>query len=235
MKKLTEYFSRGEIILWGSSCTLIIIFFLIFDRTNYLSLISSLIGVTSLIFIAKGHPFGQVLMILFSSLYAVISWKFRYYGEMITYLGMTLPLSIFSLISWLKNPYDKSQSREVKVNSISKKETVFLAILSLSVTAAFYFILDAFNTANIIPSTLSITTSFAAAYLTFRRTPYFPLAYAVNDVILIILWILASVENISYIGVVLCFFTFLVNDSYAFISWIKMKRRQEGFLAMNAG
>ncbi len=233
MKKPTEYFSPGEIILWGASCASIIIFFLIFDRANYLNLISSLIGVTSLIFIAKGHPFGQVLMILFSSLYAITSWRFRYYGEMITYLGMTLPLSVFSLVSWLKNPFDKSKGSEVEVNTISKKEWIFLGALAAAVTAVFYFILDFFDTANIIPSTLSITTSFIAAYLTFRRTPYFPLAYAFNDVILITLWVLASLTDISYLGVVLCFVTFLVNDSYAFISWIRMKKRQAEFVAMN--
>ncbi len=220
-------------LLWGFSCALIIIFFIIFDKTNYLSLISSLVGVTSLIFIAKGHPFGQVLMIVFSSLYAITSWRFKYYGEMITYLGMTLPLSVFALVSWLRNPYDRSKGSEVKVNSITRREWSFLAVLTACVTVIFYFILKFFNTANLIPSTLSVSTSFAAAYLTFRRTPYFPLAYAFNDIILIILWALASFKDISYLGVVLCFVTFLVNDSYAFISWIRMKKRQAGFIAMN--
>lgn len=50
-----------------------------------------------------------------------------------------------------------------------------------------YFILRAFNTANIIPGTISVTTSFVAVYLTFRRSPYFALAYAANDVVLIVL------------------------------------------------
>lgn len=63
MKRLVSYFSKVEIALWGLSTIFIVISFIIFDRENYLILISSLIGVTSLIFNAKGNPFGQILMI----------------------------------------------------------------------------------------------------------------------------------------------------------------------------
>ena len=87
-------------------------------------------------------------------------------------------------------------------------------------------ILKYFNTANIVPSTLSVTTSFLAVYLTFRRSPYFAVAYATNDIVLIILWILASFSDIRYISVVVCFVSFLLNDIYGFISWQKMKTRQ---------
>jgi nicotinamide mononucleotide transporter PnuC len=200
--------------------------FCLFDGENYLTLSASLIGVTSLIFNAKGNPFGQLLMVLFSFLYGIISYGYNYYGEMITYLGMTMPMAIFSLISWLRNPY-KDNKAEVKVNTISKKETLFMFFCTAAVTVLFYFILDFFKTANIIPSTLSVTTSFMAVYLTFRRSPYFALAYATNDIVLIVLWVLASINNISYISVVICFVVFLANDLYGFISWLKMMKRQE--------
>ena len=199
--------------------------FCLFDRENVLTLFASLIGVTSLIFNAKGNPFGQVLMVVFSLLYGIISYSFAYYGEMITYLGMTMPMAVFALISWLRNPY-KGNKAEVKVNTISKVETVWMWVGTAVVTAVFYFILAHFNTANIIPSTLSVTTSFVAVYLTFRRSPLFALAYASNDVVLIILWVLASVSNIRYISVVVCFVAFLVNDIYGYLSWQKMKVRQ---------
>ncbi len=222
---MKTYFSKLEITLWCSSALLIVGSFCIFDRENYLTLLASLIGVTSLIFNAKGNPFGQLLMVVFSLLYGIISYSFDYYGEMITYLGMTMPMAVFALISWLKNPY-KNNKAEVKVNTISKKETIFMWIGTVAVTVLFYFILAYFNTANIIPSTLSVTTSFVAVYLTFRRSPLFALAYAANDVVLIVLWIMASVYDIRYISVVVCFVAFLVNDIYGYISWQKMKVRQ---------
>ena len=225
MKKLFSYFSKMELILWSVSVIFIIVSFCIFDRESYLTLIASLIGVTSLIFNAKGNPIGQALMIVFSLFYGIISYTFAYYGEMITYLGMTMPMAIFALIAWLKNPY-KGNKAEVKVNSIGKAEQLLMWLLTVGVTFVFYFILDYFNTANIIPSTLSVTTSFLAVYLTFRRCPSFALAYAANDIVLIVLWVLASLADIRYISVVVCFVAFLFNDIYGYISWQRMKRRQ---------
>ncbi len=224
-KRLCKYFSLTEILLWTISVLFISVSFFVLDSANLLTLTASLIGVTSLIFNAKGNPFGQVLMIIFSILYGIISLEFCYYGEMITYLGMTLPMAALALISWLKNPYDGSKA-EVKINQIKFKEIIFMLILSAFVTVGFYFILRAFNTANLLPSTLSVTTSFIAAYLTFRRSPYFALAYASNDIVLIVLWVQATFESVSYLSVVICFAAFLVNDIYGFINWKRMYKRQ---------
>ena len=223
--KLKNYFSKSEIILWSSSVLLIILSFCLFDKENFMTLIASLIGVTSLIFNAKGNPFGQLLMVVFSILYGIISYTFSYYGEMITYLGMTLPMSVFALVSWLKNPYNGKKS-EVKVNSISKTEVLFMCVITTIVTVLFGFILEYFNTANIVPSTISVTTSFIAVYLTFRRSPWFALAYASNDIVLIVLWIMASLYDTRYISVVVCFFAFLINDIYGYVNWCRMKARQ---------
>ena len=110
--------------------------------------------------------------------------------------------------------------------STLKIELPIMLAMTVLVTVIFYFILDYFETANIVPSTLSVTTSFVAVYLTFRRSPYFALAYAANDIILIILWILASIYDAKYVSVVVCFTAFLVNDIYGFISWQKIKTRQ---------
>lgn len=225
MSKLRKYFSTSEIVLWTSSMVLIAATFLLFDRGNYLTLAASIVGVTSLVFNAKGNPFGQVLMILFSILYGVISYTFSYYGEMITYLGMTMPMAIFALISWIRHPHNGNRA-EVEVGAISKKDALFAAVSSVAVTLAFYFILEHFDTANIIPSTLSVTTSYIAAYLTYKRSPYFALAYAANDVVLIVLWVLASISDIRYTSVVVCFAAFLVNDIYGYINWQRMKIRQ---------
>ena len=223
---MLNYFSKKEWTLWISSVSAILISFVLFDRTNFLTLIASIIGVTSLIFNAKGNPIGQFLMVVFSLLYGIISYSFSYYGEMITYLGMTMPMAAFALVSWLRNPFQGNRS-EVEVNRLEKKEIRFMWVLTVIITIIFYFILDYFHTANMLPSTLSVTTSFVAVYLTFRRSPYFALAYASNDIILIILWTLASFEDIRYISVVVCFIAFLFNDIYGFISWKTMKIRQK--------
>jgi len=220
------YFSKAEVVLWLSSVSLIVISFCLFDRENFLALGASLVGATSLIFAAKGNPVAQALMIVFSILYGIISYSVSYYGEMLTYLGMTGPMAVFALISWLRNPFGETRS-EVKVNRLKKQEYAFIPFLTCAVTVAFYFILRYFGTAALIPSTLSVSTSFIAVYLTFRRSPYYAVGYAANDIVLIVLWVRAAVSDISCLSVVICFTVFLVNDIYGFISWRKMQRRQQ--------
>ncbi len=225
-KSLLRYFTGTEKTLWCVSVFLILVTFFAFDRGNILTLAASLIGVTSLIFDAKGNPFGLVLMIIFSLLYGMISYTFSYYGEMATYLGMTAPMSAFALVSWLKNPHNGNHS-EVKIASLKEKDIPVMLFLTAAVTFVFYFILKAFHTANLIPSTVSVTTSFLAVYLTCKRSTYFALAYAANDIVLIILWVLAAFSDRSYIPVATCFALFFINDSYTFINWTRMYRRQK--------
>lgn len=224
MKYLVNYFSKGELLLWGGSVAAVMSAFLIFDRGSWITLAASLIGVTSLIFAAKGHPAAQVMAIVFALLYGVISWGFAYYGEMITYLGMTLPMAVISLISWIRHPSDRKN--EVKVNRLKAPEYFFMAVLTFAVTVFFYFVLKYFNTANLELSTFSVTTSFAAVYFVFRRSMFYAVAYAANDVVLVVLWTLASAEDIRYISVAVCFLAFLVNDLYGFVSWRKMDKAQ---------
>ena len=223
--KRSDYFSPFEKALWLFSVLFICIAFFLFDGSSPLSLIASLIGVTFLIFNAKGNPIGQFLTIVFSVFYGIISYSFSYYGEVITYLCMTAPMALLALISWLRHPY-KGNRAEVKVNRLSRKEIFFMIALTAAVTLGFYFILSALGTANLLPSTVSVTTSFLAVYLTFRRSPYFALAYAANDLVLIILWAMASLEDKSYVSVLVCFIVFFVNDLYGFINWKRMEKNQ---------
>ena len=226
MKKILNYFSRGEIIIWLAEVILIVTFFCIFDRKDFLNLISSLIGITALIFCAKGNPIGQALVIVFSALYGIISFGFAYYGEMITYLGMTAPMALISLISWVRHPNGENRA-EVKIRSLNKLDIIIMIPATIAVTVIFYFILRAFGTANLLTSTVSVTTSFAAAYLAFKRSPYYAVAYILNDIVLIALWSMAAIENISYLSVIACFAAFLINDVYTFINWKKMQKKQK--------
>ena len=225
MKRILNYFSVGELCLWGCSALAILCSFFFFGQTGYLSLIGSLVGITSLIFCAKGNPLGMALGIVFCVIYSIISYSYAYYGEMITYLGMTMPMSALSLIAWLRHPH-KENHAQVKVGEVRGWEYLLLAVLATGVTVGFYFILREFGTANLIPSSISVATSFTAVYLCFRRSPYYALCYGVNDIVLIVLWSLAARDDLSYLSVVICFAAFLASDVYAYRNWQKMKKKQ---------
>ena len=221
IRSLTKF----ELGLWLFPLTGVTLSSVFSPAFDPLSLIASLIGVTALIFVAKGDPLGQVLTVVFSVFYGVISWTFRYYGEMITYLGMSAPMAALAVAAWLRNPYEQGRA-EVRVNRLKLPEVLFLAVLTAAVTVLFYFVLAFFNTANLLPSTLSVTTSFLASYLTFRRSPFYALAYAANDIVLIVLWVLASLQDPSYLPMILCFTMFFLNDTYGFVNWQRMQKRQ---------
>ena len=192
---------------------------------DVLTLAATWVGITSLIFAAKGNVWAQFLMVAFSILYGIISFRFRYWGEMITYLGMTLPMAVWSAVTWLRNPSAGSKS-EVAIRKLEKKHFLFLLVLSIVVTGAFYFILRWLETPNIVFSTLSVTTSFLAASLTMLRSSYYALGYAANDLVLIVLWGLAAAKDPVYIPVIINFMIFFMNDMYGFISWKKRERTQ---------
>lgn len=217
--------TKREWSIWLGSIIIVLISNLATKDFDMLTLVAALTGVTSLIFAAKGNVWGQVLMILFSILYGIISFRFRYWGEMMTYLGMTLPMAVWSTITWIENP-SENNGNEVQIQSLSKKHIVALCISGIIVTAVFYYILKSFNTPNIIFSTISIITSFIAASLTMLRSSYYAVWYAANDVVLIILWVLASLKDPAYIPVVVNFSIFFMNDMYGFMSWKQRELEQ---------
>ena len=202
--------------LWSISMLIVTVSNLVGGSFDVLTLAATWVGITSLIFAAKGNVWAQFLMVAFSILYGIISFRFRYWGEMITYLGMTLPMAVWSAVTWLRNPSAGSKS-EVAIRKLEKKHFLFLLVLSIVVTGAFYFI---------VFSTLSVTTSFLAASLTMLRSSYYALGYAANDLVLIVLWGLAAAKDPVYIPVIINFMIFFMNDMYGFISWKKRERTQ---------
>lgn len=220
MQNPFQRWKKREWVLWFFSAVVVLSSNIATGNVDLLSLSSTMIGITALIFVARGDVWGQVLSVIFSILYALISYRFRYYGEMITYLGMSLPAAAISVVTWLKHPYQKN---EVKIHRLKKQEFLLMILSGILVTILFYFVLKWLNTANLIVSTISVTTSFLASFLVMYRSPFYALVYGLNDIVLIVLWVLASIEDIYYLPMVACFAVFLVNDLYAFSSW---KHRQ---------
>ncbi len=212
-----------EKILWAVSTAVLILSFFLGDRSDFTVLAATLVGATALIFTAKGNVLGQMLIIVFAVLYAIVSFKQAYYGEVITYLFMSGGIACFSTVQWIRHPYSEGT---VRVGHPSKLTFVLLAVLTAAVTFAFYFLLRALGTSSLIFSTVSVATSFAASSLTLLRSPYYAAAYALNDIVLIVLWSIAAASDPSAIPMIICFVTFLANDIYGFTNWLRMEKLQ---------
>ena len=205
--------TKKEWLLWLCSLFIVLVSNILAANFDPLTLIAALVGVTSLVFAAKGNVWAQVLMIVFSILYGIISFRFRYWGEMITYLGMALPMA------GLRPPAESGDA--VAIQKLNLRQFAGLLASCVVVTVLFYRILAALDTPNLAFSTLSVITSFLAAALTMLRSSYYALGYAANDVVLIVLWLLASLTNSGYLPVAVNFIIFFFNDLYGFISWKK--------------
>ena len=225
MKNPIKTLSKHEKILWLGSLAAVTLSNLAVPDPDFLTIAAAAIGVTSLAFAAGGNALAQALMILFSLIYGVISYRFRYFGEMFTYLGMTLPMSCWSLWTWLRNPSGEN-SGEVKIRSLGPAQLALVALAGIPVTFLFYRLLLALETPNLIFSTVSVMTSFLAAALTMLRSSYYALGYAANDVVLIVLWVMASLRDPAYIPVAVNFGVFFFNDLYGFASWKKREALQ---------
>ncbi len=79
MKQAFSYFSPFERGLWLGSVAIIIASFLLGGQFDALYCFTTLLGVTALVFLAKGNVIGQVLIVIFSLLYGYI-----YFGLPIT-------------------------------------------------------------------------------------------------------------------------------------------------------
>ena len=223
LTKSIKNLTKTEKILWISSMLTVFISSLLSPEADLLSSVTSLIGAGALIFVGKGDPIGQLLSIIFSLFYALVSFRFRYWGEMITYLGMTFPAASWALFEWIRNPYTE---REVKVAQMTPKKWGLLCLGTILITLIMWRVLAFFNTPNLAISTVSIATSFFACALVILRSPYYALFYGLNDIVLITLWVLASIEDRGYIPMVVCFIIFLANDTYGFINWRRMENYQ---------
>lgn len=200
-------------------------FFLGTDK-NILSLVTSVLGVITVIFGAKGLVWAPIINIVYNIVYILLSYTQGFYGEVIIYVFLMTPLNIAMIVSWFKNKSKKDENI-VAVNKLSKKEYILLFVFTLFISVIFYLLLKALNTNALLISTISLIDSFIASYLLFRRCSNYALSYIVNDIILIVLWSFAIKNNgIAYLPIVLSFIVFLVNDIYGLISWKKREKEQ---------
>ncbi len=223
VKSITNL-SKFERILWAVSVAVVTVSMLASGNPDALVFLATLTGVTALIFIARGDVLGQILIIIFSTLYAAVSFRFAYYGEMISYVFMSGGVALLSTVTWLRHPFSEKQ---VRISRPSRRALGVLGALTVVVTVTFYFLLKLLGTSNLPFSTVSVATSFVASSLTLLRSPYYALAYALNDVVLIVLWVCAAISDPSSIPMIPCFAMFLINDLYGFFNWLRMEKQQK--------
>ena len=96
------------------------------------------------------------------------------------------PMYIIGIVSWFRHKNKETDS--VEVNKISKKEWIIVAIVFVGIFVGIYYLLKAFNTNELVVSTISVLASLFAIYLQIRRSRFSFRFYMINDIILMVLW-----------------------------------------------
>lgn len=196
-------------------------------KSSWLVIIQSVLCLLTVFTQAKGKIITQFLGIVTFILYMIIAFQEKPYGEFILYLTILIPMYVYGAINWLKNK-DKQNSDLVEVKSnLSKKEWLWMFIVFIVVSVGVFFLLKLLNTAQLIISTLSFISMLPALYLLARRCKWNQVAFLVNDIFVIILWIVLVIKGeLSYIPLVICFVFQMIYDIYGIFEWKKLEKRQ---------
>ena len=223
VKKIFGKWNIAESIFYVFGLALIITMSIVF-KASWISAIAGIFGLSCVLFAAKGKVICVFLtwgMIVF---YSLLSYQNKYYGEVFINLCLMFPMTVIQLVAWIKN---LGKDHVVKVNSITKKEVFIVVLVACVAFVAFYFILRALNTSQLIISTISIVTSVLATYFQSRRSKYGFLAFLFNDVVLCVLWLFATLEDTANVAMLTAVALYVVSDIYGFISWGVLQKRQQ--------
>lgn len=224
MKLFKDWTNFEKVLLFGS--IIIVGLVGILFKSDLLTISCSIVGIITALLLAKGKNLGQVFGLLITILYSIVSFKNKYYGEVLIYSLLMLPMYIIGIITWINHKNEKTNS--VEINSINKKEWVIVSIVFVGVFICIYYLLKAFNTNELVVSTISVLASLFAVYLQIRRSKYSFSFYMVNDVILMFLWGMPVVRGSYILFPMLLNPTInLINDAYGFYNWKKTEKIQK--------
>ena len=224
MKLFKDWTNFEKVLLFGS--IIIVGLVGILFKSDLLTISCSIVGIITALLLAKGKNLGQVFGLLITILYSIVSFKNKYYGEVLIYALLMLPMYIIGIITWINHENEKTNS--VEINTINKKEWIIVSIVFVGVFICIYCLLKAFNTNELVVSTISVVASLFAVYLQIRRSKYSFSFYMVNDIILMFLWGMPVVRGSYILFPMLLNPTInLINDAYGFYNWKKTEKIQK--------
>lgn len=224
MKKIFKNWNLYEILFTIISAIAIVVAFVFTAEKQWLTLIIAILGLVSAICTSKGMFYTPIINVIYVVFYVIVSINQQYYGEAIVYGVIIAPIQIFTIFSWIKN---KQKEQTVAINKIHKKEWIYIAVVTTISIVGLYFILKVLNTSSLVVSTFSLVFCALANYLLLRRSSYYALAFVINDIFLVTLWLIAAIEsNFSLVLMLINSLVFSVNDVYGFFRWRKQEKQQ---------
>jgi nicotinamide mononucleotide transporter PnuC len=211
-----------ERILFLGGIGIIVATSIIFD-TWWLGILTVVFGFLNAFFQSKGHITAPFFGIVYVIIYAFSSYITKYYGEAIISIFIELPLCIAAAVGWLRH----KNKTTIIVSNIKLTEWIISATACLAISVGIYFMLSAFNTEQLLISTLSFMAALYGSYLATRRVKWSSIGLTLNDIFSGILWgVLLFGGGISYLPLFINFTLYFFCDIYIIINWKRIATNQ---------
>jgi len=200
-----------------------------------LEIVSAVMLLISTLLLAKGKVKGFMLYIISLALYCVVSFQQQLYGELIYSALLSIPLASYGLWkAWSNKRNDSDKGEVIIVQRIKMREIGLLLLVVIAVSIGMYFLLDFFNTAFLIVSTISLASNLLGEYLVARRTQFGMSGFILSDIIGLILWALLLADgHMGAIPLIVAYCFLFVNDIYGTIEWQRLRKEQVVEMAMS--
>lgn len=230
MEKVKMFFKeiKWQEYLFIAVCLATYISLGIVFNSTIMVILNAIFGFSAKFFVSKANVVGQILGLMQLPFYAYVCYQNSYFGELIVCALICLPMYVLSIISWFRNLHSSGGS--VKINSkISLKEWIIVLSIGVLMSVGIYFLLDHFNTSELVLSTISVVTSAIAFYIVMRRNSYGFIFFIINNLTCLTMWVLVVV-NYNDFSQIVTFFNYifyLVINVGGLFNFAKLKKEQD--------
>ena len=189
-------------------------------KDSPLNLIASLTGMLSVILVAKGRISNYYYGIVNVALVAITAYQMKFFGTAALNALYFLPMQFVGLYAWKKGSQANNEM-DIEVVILTKKQKVNWLLFTVASTVVVGLGLTFVN--GNMPFVDAITTilQIIAMYFMVKRFKEQWIIWVVVDVLGVVMWVLAFVNDGGSIAVLVMWIAYLFNAIYGYLNWKK--------------
>ena len=188
-------------------------------KDSPIAFISAFFGITYTILAGKGTPICYIFGITGSSFYGYLAFHNALWGNLLLYMGYYVPMQILGYFRWQKHL--KSDSYEIVKTSLTKKEILYLIVISILTCIITAFILTVSKDKSPIIDSITTVLSIAGMYLTVKRAIEQWCFWMIVNGLSAIMWIKIALTGEKVFSTVIMWSVYFLLAIYFYCTWKK--------------
>jgi len=223
-KKIHFKLNLFEIVLISSVIILNIIDCHVKSNINYLGILTSIIGVVSVVLAAKGHllnfGFGTIKFML----YSYICYQSKFYGEVMLNLGFYFPMQIAGFYFWKKHVTSKTENI-IKTHGLTNLQRIVILTSVILLTALYAYFLEYIGGKSPVLDSATTVVAIVTMILAILRYKEQWYLWILVNIATVVLWItsLESPTEYSFIMIGMRSLYF-INSVYGAYNWNRLDK-----------